>query len=318
MMKQPLIIGVLAALAIVLNASAFVVTEVEQAIITQFGEPIGEAITEPGLHWKTPFVQKVLRFDKRWLEWDGEAAKMPTSEKTYIFVDTFARWRIVDPLKFYQSVRNEREAQKKLDGIIDSETRSVIAANNLIEVVRSSNREFVEGEVEGEDSANPIANRGTASVNQKVAEGRQKLTRKILEKAQKVMPDYGIELVDIQFQRVNYTTSVQAKVFDRMIQDRKSIAAAYRSEGEGEAARIRGDRERELLSIESEAYKKVQKIKGDADAEATRVYANAFNRDPKLYELVRSLESYRASFNKDTWLVLSSDSNYLDMLTKND
>ena len=313
-MRQPLLIGVIAAIAIVMNASAFVVTEVEQAIITQFGEPIGDAITEPGLHWKVPFVQKVLRFDKRWLEWDGEAAKMPTSEKTYIFVDTFARWRIVDPLKFYQSVRNEREAQKKLDGIIDSETRSVIAANNLIEVVRSSNRQFVEGEVEDDGTA-PIANRGTAAVNQNVAEGRQKLTRKILEKAQKVMPDYGIELVDIQFQRVNYTTSVQAKVFDRMIQDRKSIAAAYRSEGEGEAARIRGDRERELLSIESEAYRKVQKIKGDADAEATRVYASAFNRDPKLYELVRSLESYRASFNKDTWLVLSSDSNYLDMLT---
>ena len=313
-MKQPLLIGVIAAIAIVMNASAFVVTEVEQAIITQFGEPIGDAITEPGLHWKVPFVQKVLRFDKRWLEWDGEAAKMPTSEKTYIFVDTFARWRIADPLKFYQSVRNEREAQKKLDGIIDSETRSVIAANNLIEVVRSSNRQFVEGEVEDDGTA-PIANRGTAAVNQNVAEGRQKLTRKILEKAQKVMPDYGIELVDIQFQRVNYTTSVQAKVFDRMIQDRKSIAAAYRSEGEGEAARIRGDRERELLSIESEAYRKVQKIKGDADAEATRVYASAFNRDPKLYELVRSLESYRASFNKDTWLVLSSDSNYLDMLT---
>ena len=313
-MKQPLLIGALAAIAIVLNASAFVVTEVEQAIITQFGEPIGDAITEPGLHWKVPFVQKVLRFDKRWLEWDGEAAKMPTSEKTYIFVDTFARWRIVDPLKFYQSVRNEREAQKKLDGITDSETRSVIAANNLIEVVRSSNRKFVEGEADDDGTA-PIANRGTAAVNQNVAEGRQKLTRKILEKAQKVMPDYGIELVDIQFQRVNYTTSVQAKVFDRMIQDRKSIAAAYRSEGEGEAARIRGDRERELLSIESEAYRKVQKIKGDADAEATKVYASAFNRDPKLYELVRSLESYRASFNKDTWLVLSSDSNYLDMLT---
>lgn len=313
-MRQPLLIGVIAAIAIVMNASAFVVTEVEQAIITQFGEPIGDAISEPGLHWKVPFVQKVLRFDKRWLEWDGEAAKMPTSEKTYIFVDTFARWRIVDPLKFYQSVRNEREAQKKLDGIIDSETRSVIAANNLIEVVRSSNRQFVEGEVEDDGTA-PIANRGTAAVNQNVAEGRQKLTRKILEKAQKVMPDYGIELVDIQFQRVNYTTSVQAKVFDRMIQDRKSIAAAYRSEGEGEAARIRGDRERELLSIESEAYRKVQKIKGDADAEATKVYASAFNRDPKLYELVRSLESYRASFNKDTWLVLSSDSNYLDMLT---
>ena len=313
-MRQPLLIGVIAAIAIVMNASAFVVTEVEQAIITQFGEPIGDAITEPGLHWKVPVGQKVLRFDKRWLEWDGEAAKMPTSEKTYIFVDTFARWRIVDPLKFYQSVRNEREAQKKLDGIIDSETRSVIAANNLIEVVRSSNRQFVEGEVEDDGTA-PIANRGTAAVNQNVAEGRQKLTRKILEKAQKVMPDYGIELVDIQFQRVNYTTSVQAKVFDRMIQDRKSIAAAYRSEGEGEAARIRGDRERELLSIESEAYRKVQKIKGDADAEATKVYASAFNRDPKLYELVRSLESYRASFNKDTWLVLSSDSNYLDMLT---
>ena len=314
-MRQPIIIAVVVVIAVVLNASAFVVTEVEQAIITQFGEPIGGAITEPGLHWKVPFVQKVTRFDRRWLEWDGEAAKMPTSEKTYIFVDTFARWRIVDPLKFFQSVRNEREAQKKLDGIIDSETRSVIAANPLIEVVRSSNREFIEGET-NDEGAVPLANQKTAAVNQKVQQGRQKLTRLILEKAQKVMPDYGIELVDIQFQRVNYTQSVQAKVFDRMIQDRKSIAAAYRSEGEGEAARIRGDRERELLSIESEAYRKVQKVKGDADAEATRVYADAFNRDPKLYELVRSLESYRTSFDEDTWLVLSSDSNYLDMLTE--
>ncbi len=309
-MKNPiLIIGALA-IVLIIQSATYTVTEWEQVIITQFGEPIGKTISEPGLHFKAPFIQEVNRFDKRWLEWDGEASEMPTKEKTYIYVDTYARWRIVEPLKFFESVRDENSAQSRLDDIIDSETRNVIAAHNLIEVVRITNREFVQ-------TSDLTVGRAFGESDGKVpdiSEGRNKLTRLILEKAQVVMPEYGIELVDIQFQRVNYTASVKMKVFERMIQDRKSIAAAYRSEGEGESARIRGDKERELKTIESGAYKDAEKIRGAADAESTDIYAEAYNRDPKFYRLVKSLESYRKAIDEDSWVMLSSDSEYFEPL----
>jgi membrane protease subunit HflC len=305
-MKNPIVIIAGLALFILLKSATYTVSEWEQVIITQFGEPIGEAIDTPGLKFKLPLVQDVNRFDKRWLEWDGEASEMPTKEKTYIYVDTYARWRIVDPLKFFESVRDERSAQSRLDDIIDSETRNVIAAHNLIEVVRISNREFVQssdlkvGRAFG-DSDGQVPD---------ISEGRDKLTRLILKKAQVVMPEYGIELVDLQFQRVNYTASVKMKVFERMIQDRKSIAAAYRSEGEGESARIRGDKERELKTIESTAFREAEKIRGAADAESTDIYAEAYERDPKFYRLIKSLDSYRNSIDENSVIMLSSDSEY--------
>ena len=274
--------------------------------ITQFGEPIGDAVTEPGLKFKVPFIQEVNRFEKRWLEWDGEESEMPTKEKTYIYVDTYARWRIIDPLKFFESVRDEASAQSRLDDIIDSETRNVIASHNLIEVVRSSNREFQQAR---DIEVAKIAGVTEAEIP-KIEAGRDKLTRLILEKAAKAMPEFGIELVDIQFQRVNYTRSVKQKVFERMIQDRRSIANAYRSEGEGESARIRGDKARELKTIESNAFKEAEKIRGEADAKATDIYAEAYNRDAGFYKLVRSLESYGKTIDEESWVVLSSDSDY--------
>ncbi len=305
-MRTPLVLIAIVLGIIVLRASTYVLPEWEQVIITQFGEPIGDAVTEPGLKFKVPFIQEVNRFEKRWLEWDGEESEMPTKEKTYIYVDTYARWRIIDPLKFFESVRDESSAQSRLDDIIDSETRNVIAAHNLIEVVRSTNREF--------QQARDIEVAKVAGVTEaeipKIEAGRDKLTRLILEKAAKAMPEFGIELVDIQFQRVNYTRSVKTKVFERMIQDRKSIANAYRSEGEGESARIRGDKERELKTIESTAFKDAEKIRGEADAKATDIYAEAYNRDPGFYKLVRSLESYGKTIDEESWVVLSSDSDY--------
>jgi modulator of FtsH protease HflC len=278
----------------------YIVPEVEQVIITQFGEPRGTPVTDPGLHTKIPFVHKVNRFDKRWLEWDGAADEMPTREKTYLWVDTYARWRIVDPLKFFQSVRDERGAQSRLDDIIDSETRNVIAAHDLIEVVRSTNRDFNRVETDAGDTTAPA----------KVQAGRAKLTQLILEKASAAMPAFGIELRDVQFQRVNYTESVQKKVFERMVSERKRIAELYRSQGEGERNIILGKKERELRTIESEAYRKVQEINGKADADATAIYARSTRLDPKLYRLLKSLEGYRQSFTGDTTIVLSTEGEY--------
>ena len=300
----PLFVVAIAALIVGFNG-IYTLSEVEQAIITRFGKPVGGAITKPGLHFKTPFVHTVHRFDKRWLEWDGEADEMPTKEKTYIVVDTYARWRIVDPLKFFTSVHDELGAQSRLDDIITSETRNVIAAHRLIDVVRTSDRSLT-AILPGKQAA---PKEGVKDIV-----GREKLTRLILKKSQLAMPEYGIELVDVQFQRVNYTESVEKKVFERMISERQSIAAQYRSEGEGEAARIRGQKERELKIIESQAYLQQQQIKGKADATATGIYANAYNRDPKLFRLTKSLDSYSKTLDPNTTLVLSTESEYLKSL----
>jgi modulator of FtsH protease HflC len=295
------------AVLLTVNSAGYTVSQVEQAIITQFGEPVGEPITEPGLHWKLPFVQKVYRFDKRWLEWDGSADEMPTREKTYIYVDSYARWRIVDPLKFFTSVQHETGAQSRLDDIIDSETRNVIAAHNLIEVVRSTSRPFEKSE----EAALLDDTGGGTPRTLDVRVGRDKLTRIVLEQAARAMPDFGIELVDVQFQRVNYTESVQNKVFERMVSERRRIAERYRSEGQGSRAEIVGKKERELRTIQSEAYRKEQEIKGKADAEAARIAAESFGADAGLYRLLKSLESYKRTINSDTTLVLSTDADYL-------
>jgi modulator of FtsH protease HflC len=293
------LLAALAVLLMTLNAGLYTVSEQEQVIITQFGEPIGQAVTEPGLHFKLPFAQEVNVFDKRWLEWNGNPNQVPTRDKKYIWVDTYARWRIENPLLFFQRLRDERGAQSRLDDIIDGETRNVIANHNLIEAVRTSNRAF--------EQAEEIEDVMETEATGKVELGRDKITRLILERASQIVPDYGIELVDVQIQRVNYIESVQAKVFERMISERKRIADRYRSEGQGKSAEIRGKKERELKVIESEAYRKTQESMGRGDAEATAIYADAYQRNRELYEFSKTMETYRKGVDKDSWLVLSTE-----------
>jgi len=302
-----LLAGGIALLALITLSSAFyTVSETEQVVITQFGEPIGQAITSPGLHVKLPFAQEANMFDKRWLEWNGNPNQLPTRDKKYIWVETYARWRIADPLLFFQRLRDERGAQSRLDDIIDGDTRNVIANHNLIEVVRTSNRTF-----ERSDDVEDVMDEEAV---RQVELGREKITRLILERASRVVPDYGIELVDVQIQRVNYIDSVQAKVFDRMISERKRIADRHRSEGQGKSAEIRGKKERELKIIESEAYRKTQEIMGRGDAEATNIYAAGYGRNPELYKFLRSMDTYRAGVDKDSWLVLSTDADLFHYL----
>jgi membrane protease subunit HflC len=281
-----------------LSSALYTVAETEQVIITQFGEPIGEAITQAGLHVKMPFAQEANVFEKRWLEWNGNANQVPTRDKKYIGVETYARWRVANPLLFFQRLRDERRAQSRLDDIIDGETRNVIASHDLIEVVRTTNRSFEKGE-EAEDIME-------AESMREIALGRDKITRLILAHVQHVVPDYGIELVDVQIQRVNYIESVQAKVFERMISERKRIADRHRSEGQGKSAEVRGKKERELKVIESEAYRKTQETMGRGDAEATTIYADAYNRNRELYRFLKTMETYRSTIDKETWLVLST------------
>jgi modulator of FtsH protease HflC len=291
---------ILIAVALITAWSSFyTVAETEQVVITQFGEPIGKPIDAPGLHVKLPFVQEVNVFDKRWLEWDGSANQVPTRDKKYIWVDTYARWRIADPLLFFQRLRDERSAQSRIDDIVDGETRNVIANHDLLEVVRSSNRPFELG-----DAAQDVISEEAAV---SVQHGREKITRMILERASAVMPDYGIEMVDVRIQRINYIDTVQAKVFERMISERKRIADRYRSEGQGKSAEIRGRKERELKKIESEAYRKSQEIMGKADAEATTIYAAAYGRSPELYRFLRTMETYRSTVDAKSTLVLSTE-----------
>lgn len=293
-------------LIIVFLNSLYVVSEYKQVIITQFGEPIGDAITSPGLHIKVPFIQKANYFEKRWLEWDGDANEITTKDKKYIYIDTYARWRISDPLVFFQRVRDERGAQTRIDDIIDGETRNAIANYDLIELVRSSNREFEQTE--------ETAILDLSSAITKISVGREKITEIILEESSKKTPEIGIELRDVRIKRVNYVEVVQRKVFDRMIAERQQIASKYRSEGDGESAKIRGEKERELKRITSEAYRTAQEIKGKADASATRIYAQAYNLDPEFYQFMKTLETYVASLDKDTWLLLSTGSEFLKYL----
>jgi membrane protease subunit HflC len=304
-------IGILVALVLILilaASSVFTLNEREQAIITQFGEPIGGAITTPGLHFKMPYVQTVHRFDKRWLPFDGDANQIPTRDKKFIWVDTYARWRIADPLKFFQSVRDERQAQSRLDDIIDGETRNAVASYDLIEIVRSSNREFeISEDLEG------IVGQ---EAEQEITAGRNEISRAILDASSKVTPNFGIELVDVQFKRINYTEEVQSSVFDRMISERKRIAERSRSEGQGRAAEIRGQRERELNEIQSEAFKTAEETKGKADAEATGIYARAYSKDPDFYQFMKTLETYRSSLDQEVTLLLGSDSEFLSFLKR--
>jgi membrane protease subunit HflC len=302
-------IAVLVVLVILFDA-LFIVSETNQVIITQFGDPKGGAITSPGIHAKIPFMQKANYFEKRWLEWDGDANQIPTKDKKYIWVDTFARWRISDPLVFFQRVRDERGAQSRLDDIIDGETRNAVANFDLIEIVRSTNRPFEATE----EAAIIELELGTATEIDSIKTGREQITQIILDKASEVMPEYGIELRDVKIQRVNYVDEVQRKVFDRMISERQRIAAKYRSEGDGRSAEIRGQKERELKRIQSEAYKTAQEIRGDADARAIQIYADAYNRDPEFYQFMKTLEITPLIVSNESWLLISTDAEFLQYL----
>jgi membrane protease subunit HflC len=291
---------------LVLVDAVYVVSETTQVIITQFGEPIGGPINTAGLHLKAPFIQKTNYFEKRWLEWEGFPNQIPTKDKKYIWVETYARWRIHDPLVFYQRVRDERGGHSRLDDIVDGETRNAIAKFDLIEVVRSTNREF---ELTEESAILELSEMIT-----KIEVGREKVAQIILEAASKITPQFGVELRDVRIKRINYVDEVQQKVFDRMIAERKRIAAKYRSEGDGKSAEIRGQKEKELKRIQSEAYRKAQEIKGKADAEATRIYAQAYSIDPEFYQFLKTLETYRTSLDSETWLLLSTDNEFLKFL----
>ncbi|MBN1541892.1 protease modulator HflC [candidate division KSB1 bacterium] len=300
------IVVVVVFLLILLGDAFYVVDETQQVVITQFGEPVGNPVTAAGLKMKLPFIQKATFFEKRIIQWDGDPNQIPTSDKKYILVDTFARWRIVDPLKFYQSVNNERNAHSRLDDIIDGITRDFISEKMLIEVVRNSNRTLT---ITSEGEEAPI------SVDSlRIEKGRLAITRMILEQVQKLTPQYGLEVLDMRIKQVNYIEEVQVKVYDRMISERRRIAELYRSEGQGKKAEIEGQMQKELQRINSEAYRTAQQIQGKADAEATQIYANAFSRDPEFYSFLRTLESYRNSLDSSTTLILSTDGEYLQFI----
>ncbi|UCE19986.1 MAG: protease modulator HflC [Gemmatimonadota bacterium] len=304
--KSWLTLGVAVLILIILSSSLYTIDMTEQVVITQFGNPIGDPITSPGLHMKIPFIQKVNTFEKRLLEWDGDPNQIPTKDKKYLWVNTYARWRIADPLQFFQSVRDEMGAQSRLDDIIDAATRDYITSHVLIEVVRNSNREMAVAGTEMELAEEVLMHQ--------IAWGREEITRQILERASQAVPQYGIELVDVRIKHINYVEEVRLKVYERMISERKRIAEKYRSEGQGKKAEIEGQMEKELQRITSEAYRTAQEIIGQADAEATKIYAAAYNRDPEFYSYVKTLETYEETLGGESWLLLTTDSDYLKYL----
>ncbi len=310
MKKSPLLILVLIAAAVVLFGSAYIVEQWEQTIITRFGEPVGEPVQEPGLYFKLPLIDTVHRFDKRFLEWDGKVTEAPTKEKQPILVDTYARWRIVDPLLFYQRLNNELGAQARLDGLLDGPTRDAVARHTLAELIRTSDREPV---------LDPTQEADETSKLEAISVGREAIRQEILANAQKASAGLGIEILDVQFKRINYVEAVRRSVFERMIAERQRIADRYRSEGEGEASRIRGDKERELKRITSEAYRRAQEIVGEADAEATEIYARAYDQSADsraFYGFLKTMESYSKTIDEDTWLVMSTEAEFYRYLQK--
>ena len=298
-------VPVLLGLFVVGNA-LYIVDETQQVVITQFGEPRGTAVTTPGLKLKIPFIQKVNYFDSRFLEWDGDPNEIPTRDKRFIHVDTYARWRISDPLKYFQRLRSELGAQSRLDDILDGETRNVIANHDLIEVVRTSNRAFAVSE--------EIAGEAAPERAETIEQGRAVLAAEVLRAAQTRTEDLGIEILDFQFKRLNYIAEVREAVYTRMISERKRVAEQFRSEGAGDAAEISGERERELKEITAEAYRLAQEIKGRADAEAADIYAEAYNRNPEFYRFIKTMQVLRETLDSNTVLVLSTNSDFLRYL----
>ena len=306
-MRMPLIAIVAFLLFLVVNNAAYRVDEAEQAIIVQFGEPVGEVVTSPGLHWKTPFIQEVRFFDKRLLAWDGDVSQIPTLGREFVLVDTTARWRIADPLKFLRSVRDEYGARTRMDDIIDSVTRDIVSGTNLEEIVRSADWK-VDRKVLQEE--------GVVAENldlDKPKKGREKLEQEILAAAARQMPELGIELIDVRIRRVNYIDSVRRQVETRMISERQSIAERFRAEGQGRSSEILGEMERELRTIRSEAERKAAEIRGKADAEATKIYGESYGADPEFYAFFRTLESYQ-NLGENSTLMLDADSEFFRYL----
>jgi membrane protease subunit HflC len=308
----PLLV-LLGAAAFVLISSVYTVSEVEQMIITQFGKPVGEPVTTAGLKVKIPFIQQVNPIEKRVLEWDGNPSDMPTKDKLYISVDLFARWRITDPLQYFLRIRDERSAQSRLDDILGSETRNAVAKHELIEIIRTTKDRVPLRDTLLTDAERDL-NMGTLVPIQK---GRKLVEQEIFAAAAEKVEVFGIELLDIRFKRINYNESVRPKIYDRMISERRQIAERFLSEGNGEAARIRGNRVRDLNKIQSEAYREVEEIRGLADAKATEIYASAYNQNAEavaFYEFTRTMESYKFIIAENTTLVLSTDSELFKFL----
>ena len=301
--KKAIIIIVLAIIAlIVLFQSAYIVNEKEQVVITQFGKPVGNAVTTPGLKFKTPFVQKANYFEKRYMEWDGDPNQVPTKDKKFIFVDTYARWQITDPLQFFKRLTNERGAQSRLDDILDGQTRDYIANHNLEEAVRTSNRTPISSGTIGELIGDSLDH---------INVGREKIQQMILKSANEQAKDLGIEILDFRFKRINYVGDVREQVYERMKSERYRIADKFKSEGQGEASRINGEKERELRTIQSEAFKEAEQIKGKADAKAAAIYASAYDRSGssrELYAFLKSMETFERTFDSTTSVILSTNS----------
>jgi membrane protease subunit HflC len=295
----------LAAAVLTLTGTFYVLEEGQQAVVLQFGRPVGSPVSEAGLHFKIPFIQEVRRFEKRLLIWDGDPNQIPTAGREFIWVDSTARWRIVDPLKFLESVATEVGAKSRLDDIIDSVVRDMVSSNNLVELVRSSTWTTPKEEVLEEASKEVVE-----ELKKEITLGREGLTRAVLAVVRKIAPQYGIEIVDVRIKRLNYVESVREKVYARMISERKRIAARFRSEGEGRSAEILGNMEKELREIRSTAYRQVQEVRGKADASATKIYGDAYGRDKEFYAFSRTLENLKASKNANSVLVLTTDSDY--------
>ena len=296
--------------------STYTVNQTEQVIITQFGRPVGQPITDPGLHLKVPFIQQVIRFDKRYLAWDGPMVEMPTKDKTYIQVDTFARWRIKDPMRYYLRLRDERSAQSRLEDILGSETRTAIAKHELIEVVRTDKKRQP---LQDESLTSASSGVGTLGVLRPIRFGRQEVEKGVFDATAPKLAEFGIDLLDVRFKRINYNPQVLDRIYQRMISERLQIAQRFRSEGEGEVARIFGQKERDINEIQSTAYKRVQAIRGEADAKATEIYGKAYTQSPQatvLYRFLKSMETYRKVINHDATIVLSTNSDLFSLLKR--
>jgi membrane protease subunit HflC len=313
-MKKPILIViiVLSVIALILAFDAiYIVNETQQVIVTQFGKPIGDPVVDPGIHAKVPLLQKANYFDKRFLEWDGDPNQIPTKDKRFIWVDTYARWRITDPLLFFQRLRDERGAQSRLDDILDGETRNAVANHDLVEIIRTSNREMEISDI--------LEDVKDSDISFSIEHGREKITRLIIEAATPRIAELGIELLDLRLKRINYVEEVQQKIFERMIAERKRIADKFRSEGQGEAAKILGDKERDLNKIESEAYRTSQEIMGKADAEATNIYARAYDQNQSsrdFYRFLKTMETYQNTLTEKDLLILTTDGDFFKFLQK--
>lgn len=307
-MKGGIFAIILAAVAVTVFSSAYVVDEAEQAIIVQFGEPQGDVVSEPGLHWKLPFIQDVRRFDKRLLIWDGDVTQIPTLGREFIQVDTTARWRITDPLQFLRSVRDERGGRNRLDDIVDSVVRDIVSGTELEEIVRSG-----DWNVDVDDLDEVEQDRDDVALTKRPKLGREKLEAEILKSAAKMTPSLGIELIDVRIKRLNYIDSVRRQVENRMISERQAIAERFRAEGQGRSLEITGEMERELRRINSEAARTAEEIRGDADAEAIKIYGEAFGADPEFYAFLRTLETYSA-LGDNTTLMIRADSDFFRYL----